>query len=52
LFEIDKWNETGSVDLFEKEQVAAASAGVCPDCKAPLEDKHKFCPNCGFKVAA
>lgn len=52
LLEIDKWNETGAVDLHEKEEAAAVSALACPDCKGPLEEKHKFCPNCGYKLAA
>lgn len=51
IYEIDKWNERGSVDLNEKEAVVVASAAnACPECKSAIEEKHKFCPNCGCKV--
>ncbi|HMN68644.1 MAG TPA: cyclic nucleotide-binding domain-containing protein [Bdellovibrionales bacterium] len=52
LLEIDKWNERGSIDLNEKEDVAAGPAGECPGCKGKIESDHKFCPQCGFKMAA
>ena len=51
IFEIDKWNDKGFVDLNEKEEVAA-SGGACPQCQAKNVDTHKFCPNCGCKLAA
>lgn len=51
IHEIDKWNEKGFVDLNEKEEVAAA-ANTCTQCHAPTDDKMKFCPNCGAKIAA
>ncbi len=52
LYEIDKWNEKGSVDMNEKEAVAAAAAGTCPGCKGKLDGAPNFCPACGFKMAA
>jgi hypothetical protein len=51
LHEIDKWNEKGFVDLNEKEEVVASAAGSCPECQGKIEDVHKFCPHCGFKIA-
>lgn len=51
IHEIDKWNEKGSVDLNEKEEVQA-TGNACPQCQTRLEEKHKFCPNCGHKLAA
>lgn len=52
IHEIDKWNEKGMVDLNEKEEVAAAAPGSCPQCHGAVGDKSKFCPNCGYKLAA
>lgn len=51
LLEIDKWNEKGFVDLNEKEEVQAA-ANACPQCSSPINEKNKFCPNCGCKLEA
>lgn len=51
IHEIDKWNEKGSVDLNEKEEVVQGVAGACPQCQAASDGKAKFCPNCGFKLA-
>jgi len=51
LFEIDKWNEKGFVDLHEKEEVAVA-ANVCPSCSGAVDEKAKFCSSCGHKLAA
>lgn len=50
LLEIDKWNEKGFVDLNEKEEVAAADGNACPQCSGAIDNKHKFCPHCGFKL--
>lgn len=50
IYEIDKWNDKGFVDLNEKEEVAAGPAGECPACKHKVEADHKFCPSCGFKM--
>lgn len=52
IFEIDKWNERGFVDLNEKEEVAAGPAGECPACNGKIDNDHKFCPHCGFKITA
>ena len=52
ILEIDKWNSKGSVDLNEKEEVAAAAPGTCPSCQGGIIEGNKFCPNCGFKLAA
>ncbi len=52
IHEIDKWNERGSVDLNEKEAAVAAASCACSECKTPMVEKHKFCPNCGAKMAA
>lgn len=54
IFEIDKWNEKGSVDINEKpEELKSASSGnSCPQCSGVLAVEHKFCPSCGFKLAA
>jgi CRP-like cAMP-binding protein len=53
LFEIDKWNERGMVDLKEKEEAEASGAGMsCQGCSGQIDATHKFCPHCGFKLAA
>ncbi len=52
IYEIDKWNDKGFVDLNEKEEVAAGPAGECPGCHGKIESEHKFCPHCGFKMTA
>lgn len=53
IHEIDKWNTTGYVDVNEIESLYddVAKSG-CPSCKAEVLDGHKFCPNCGHKMAA
>lgn len=51
LYEIDLWNERGTVVLVEKEEVSHAGP-VCGACTGVLEEKHKFCPHCGAKVEA
>lgn len=51
LYEIDKWNQRGSVVMVEKEEVAA-SGPSCPACQGVIDDKHKFCPHCGAKIEA
>lgn len=50
LYEIDKWNEKGFVDMKEQEASAATDGNGCPQCQGPIDDKHKFCPHCGFKL--
>jgi CRP-like cAMP-binding protein len=50
IHEIDKWNERGSIDLHEKEEVAQITGEACPQCGGPVDESHKFCPHCGFKL--
>lgn len=54
IVEIDKWNDKGFVDVNEKpeELKVAGGASACPQCSGALAAEHKFCPSCGFKVAA
>lgn len=53
IHEIDKWNEKGFVDLQEPEESQSAEAtSQCPQCSGGIQEEHKFCPNCGFKLAA
>lgn len=51
--EIDKWNEKGYIDFNESEENSVGEAGHgCPQCRGAISDEHKFCPHCGFKLAA
>ena len=54
IVEIDKWNDKGFVDVNEKpeELKSAGAANACPQCSGAVAADHKFCPSCGFKVAA
>lgn len=52
IFEIDKWNDKGFVDLNEKEEVAAGPEGECSSCHGKIDNTNKFCPHCGHKLAA
>ena len=53
ISEIDKWNEKGFVDLNEKLiEEAGADTSKCPSCQGEINDSHKFCPECGSKLAA
>lgn len=53
LAEIQKWNEKGFVDLNEKEVATEASSDTkCSQCSGDIGKEHKFCPNCGMKLAA
>jgi len=54
LKEIKAWNETGSVSMKEEELPSnGGSASLhCPSCDSELNNDHKFCPECGFKLAA
>lgn len=53
IHEVDKWNEKGFVDLNEKEEGEAGPAGAaCIQCNGVILEEHKFCPHCGFKLAA
>lgn len=51
LREIEKWNEKGSVELDE-EKKARAKPLECAGCSTPLQETHKFCPNCGAPQGA
>lgn len=51
IYEIDKWNEKGFVDMKEKDgdkKVASGGMG-CSACSGPINAEHKFCPQCGHK---
>jgi hypothetical protein len=52
--EIDHWNKKGSVDLATNYNEIKAHAGPssCPGCKHELKMEAKFCPECGYKLAA
>lgn len=52
LYEIDKWNDKGFVDMKEKEEAAAADGNSCPACNGAIDTKlqAKFCPHCGHKL--
>lgn len=53
LLEVDQWNEKGFVDLTVAVEAGAAEGGTsCPSCSGQITDAHKFCPECGFKLAA
>lgn len=52
IFEIDKWNEKGYVDLNEPAESKEGSAVTCAQCQSPIAPQQKFCANCGFKLAA
>ena len=52
IFEIDKWNDKGFVDLNEKEEVAALGGAECDACHGKIDTSNKFCPHCGHKLAA
>ncbi len=53
IYEIDKWNTTGSVDANESVSLYddVVKSG-CPGCKGEVLDEHKFCPHCGYKMTA
>jgi CRP-like cAMP-binding protein len=52
LFEIDKWNEHGHVNLNELPEAKASDEHLCAECQGAITESQKFCPNCGFKLAA
>lgn len=52
ILEVDKWNEKGSVELTEAPEASADGGTGCPQCAANILPEHKFCPGCGFKLAA
>jgi hypothetical protein len=54
LYEIKLWNEKGFVDIADDSlyRMETASEIACTDCGSPIDDGHKFCPECGFKLVA
>lgn len=50
LYEIDKWNDAGVVNMIDKEEPEVASALACGSCQGQISEQHKFCPHCGSKV--
>ncbi len=53
ILEIDRWNETGSVNL-EENLTAVKPSGPerCAGCGSIIQTSAKFCPECGHKLAA
>jgi hypothetical protein len=50
LKEIERWNETGSVDPEAPvESASAVSGDTCPGCAKPVENSANFCGHCGRK---
>ncbi len=55
LREVERWNEKGLVDMTENIEFfkkKKAGEAACPSCKQAISENHKFCANCGFKLAA
>lgn len=53
LKEVNAWNEKGYVDMEEKVvDLQTASRLLCSSCQSELSEDHRFCPQCGFKLAA
>ncbi len=52
IHEVDKWNEKGQVDMVDPEEASDSDGTSCPQCEAGIQEQHKFCPSCGFKLAA
>lgn len=51
--EIEKWNEKGFVDMNEEVVIKKKTEGpACPQCSSSIPAQAKFCPECGFKIAA
>lgn len=50
LKEIDKWNEKGFVELNEAVAKKKTALTNCPGCKGEVNDKQKFCSNCGHNL--
>lgn len=50
--EIDRWNQTGSVNLNENlTEYKAQGPATCPGCSIEIKEVAKFCPECGYKMA-
>lgn len=55
LREIGRWNEAGFIDMKDEWRPVKKSvhAGpICPECEAPIQKEHKFCPECGHRLAS
>lgn len=52
LREVNQWNEKGLVDMNEKVEAPQSSKLLCSSCQSELNEEHKFCPQCGMKLAA
>jgi CRP-like cAMP-binding protein len=52
IHEVDKWNELGRVELHEKVEKKETGGAVCSSCSGSINEVMKFCPHCGFKLAA
>lgn len=54
LYELDKWNDNGFVNMAKEEEYKAPPPGAssCPSCSGVITAEAKFCPNCGSKVNA
>ena len=53
LYEIDKWNDRGEVLMVDPEEPMESAGDQCPSCQGKVDLKvQKFCPHCGFKLAA
>lgn len=53
LWEIDRWNEKGLVDMNEdilKPKKKAGNGPSCPQCSAEVQATAKFCPECDTKL--
>jgi hypothetical protein len=51
--EIDRWNETGRVNLTENlNEYKSAGPAKCPGCSELIAEAKNFCTNCGHKLAA
>lgn len=51
--EIDRWNQTGLVNLNENLNEYKGQGGPtkCPGCSVEIKDSSKFCPECGHKLS-
>lgn len=52
IYEVDKWNLVGRVELVDKEEKKESAMGQCSSCKGSIVEEMRFCPHCGTKVTA
>ena len=55
LRELQKWNDTGKIDMndiWKPVKKVVHNGPICPACEAPTEKDHKFCAACGHKLQA